>query len=140
MVKDKKNNWLKHDYYAWVLVDDSFFNNQINIDKVIYDGHGYCILSGNIRVDVYSPAEPQSDIYKKEREAWNYVDMPFVDEIKNNLAILVSKFGCDHDYSNYKTAISYVAKNHGVDIHFEEAIRYARNKGGFCDCEILLNL
>jgi hypothetical protein len=62
---------LKPRYNKWILRTDEFFMCQSNTDRIISDNHGYCILDGLIRVDVWNPEHPDSDIYKEEREAFN---------------------------------------------------------------------
>ena len=129
----------KHNYYAWQLVTDDFFQSQVNLDRITYDGWGYCLLEGNIRVDVWNPDYPATDIYKKEREDWNYVDIPFIDDILENLSVLLSISQCSHNFDNYIIAIDYVSKDNNIVIDKEKAIRYARSKSSFCDCELILN-
>lgn len=71
-LEELKNYYLNGPKYnSWTLVTDEYFSKDDNIEKICYDGHGYCILDGNNRVDVWNPDYPNSDIYKEQREKYN---------------------------------------------------------------------
>ena len=47
--------------------------------------------------------------------------------------------GCKHTYANFQRACNRIEDLRGYKIDREKTLKYLESKGGFCDCEILMN-
>ena len=72
-------------------------------------------------------------MFTKAHSAW--------DKFVAILSDKISRKGCDHNYvETRKTLYVHIEPKYDISISDAKTITYLRKYGGYCDCEILLNV
>lgn len=56
------------------------------------------------------------------------------------LGKFTERLGCTHGYSNYAITCNEFEKITGIAVDKEKTLDYFKSNGGYCDCEILMNV
>ena len=48
--------------------------------------------------------------------------------------------GCIHTFSNFISACKDFKEFSGIEVDYKNTLEYLKSHGGFCDCEIMLNV
>jgi len=64
----------------------------------------------------------------------------YFDELMQNLHNQLKSIGCDHSYRGLMVACAVVEIKNNIQIDLHGTMEYMKSKGGYCDCEIMLNV
>lgn len=52
----------------------------------------------------------------------------------------VDKVGCNHNFYSLMFAVNCIELKYNFEIDSEHLLQYMQSNGGYCDCEILMNV
>lgn len=83
--------------------------------------------------------------YKKQTKMKNKEvitkEHKYFPELLNKLSDNIDKKGgCDGSFNALRSAFDTLENIFGIEINVTETINYMESNGGYCDCEILLNV
>ncbi|MDA3943688.1 MAG: DUF2695 domain-containing protein [Bacteroidetes bacterium] len=67
-------------------------------------------------------------------------DHEHFDKLMSRIAKNVDDNGCQHNFKNLRLSCSDLEDWQDIKVNFKETMEYMESRGGYCDCEILMNV
>lgn len=64
----------------------------------------------------------------------------YFEEFITLLSSELNKNKCCHDFNCLRTSCSLIERNNNIEINREATMKYMMSNGGYCDCEIMMNV